>query len=124
MVDKELVNQVVQVRVRVTTSCMKLVVRVQICNVICLYAPQIGLADDIKNEFWEELEAVIQSVLQSKKLFLGGDFNEHIETEAERYDMMHGRFGYKERNSRGTTILDFVVAYDLITLTPILRRTT
>ena len=38
---------------------MKLVVEVEILNVICVYALQVGLANDIKSKFRNELEEVI-----------------------------------------------------------------
>ena len=59
--------------------------------------------DDIEREFWEELEDVIQSVPQSEKIFLGGDFNVYIGSKADGYDMKHVGFGYRERNSEGVS---------------------
>jgi len=53
LVDKELVDRVVEVRHKSdhTIIGIRLVVRIQILNVICVYAPQIGLAYDIKMVF-------------------------------------------------------------------------
>ena len=80
---------------------------------IYVYAPQIGLVDDIKREFWEELEDVMQSIApQSAKLLLDGDFNGHIGTKIDGYDGRHGGFSYRERNSRRVSLMDFVVAYN------------
>jgi len=50
---------------------IKFVVGAEILNVTCLYAPQMGLVDDIKKVFWEELKEVLHSVPQNEKLFLG-----------------------------------------------------
>ena len=51
-VDKGLVNQVVEVRrKRDRIMSIKLVVGIEIINVICVYPPQIGMTDDIKREF-------------------------------------------------------------------------
>ena len=50
---------------------IKLVFEAEVLNVICVYAPQMGLTDDIKKVFWEELEEVLQSVPRREKLFLG-----------------------------------------------------
>lgn len=52
MVNKILVAQVVEVR-RNSDSIMsiKLVVGVKIINVICVYAPQVGLAEETKKAF-------------------------------------------------------------------------
>ena len=60
MVDKELNDQVVDVRYKSDrTMSIKVVVGVEILNVLCLYATQRRLTEDIKREFWEELEKVI-----------------------------------------------------------------
>ena len=81
---------------------------------VSVHAPQIGLPDDIKKQFWENLDMVIQDVPRSEKLFVGGDFNGHIGVEADGYDTAHGGFGYGERNNGGVSVLDFPVAYDLL----------
>ena len=74
----------------------------------------MGLLDDIKKIFWEELEEVLQSISRHKKLFLGGDFNGHIGEKVEGYVRMHGGFEFGERNSGGVALLDFAIAFDLI----------
>jgi len=38
---------------------IKVVVGLEIINVISVYAPQIGLTEDIKKQFWEDLDMVI-----------------------------------------------------------------
>jgi len=81
--------------------------------VVCVYAPQIGLSDEIKREFWDELEDVIQSVPQTERLVVGGDFNGHIGARADEYGLTHGRFGYEVRNNGGVMLLDFAIAFDL-----------
>ena len=57
---------------------IKVVVRSEILNMVSIYAPQIGLLEDINKHFWENLDSVIQDVPRSEKLFIGGDFNGHI----------------------------------------------
>ena len=52
LVEKQLVDQIVEVRHK--SGCImliKLVVGLAILNVICVYASQIGMVDDIKREF-------------------------------------------------------------------------
>jgi len=103
-VKKELVDQVVEVR-RKSDRIMsiKLVVGSEICNVVSVYAPQIGLDDETKRLFWEELDEVIQSVPQAEKLFIGGDFNGHIGRRGDGYETIHGGYAYGERNSGGVS---------------------
>ena len=57
LVDKELSDQVIQVRCKSDrVMSIKLVAGAKILNVIWVCAPQVGLADDIKKVFWEELD--------------------------------------------------------------------
>jgi exonuclease III len=48
--------------------------------VISAYAPQIGLSDDVKKQFYEDFEDMIREEPSSEKLFIGGDLNGHIGT--------------------------------------------
>ncbi|XP_075111374.1 uncharacterized protein LOC142181761 [Nicotiana tabacum] len=51
----------------------------------------------------------------AEKLFIGGDFNGHIGATAGGYDEVHEGFGFRERNGRGTSLLDFAKAFGLVT---------
>ena len=57
-------------------------------------APQIGLVEDIKKQFWEDLNMVIQDISQSKKHFIREDFNGNIGVKADVYDTPHRGFGF------------------------------
>jgi len=114
LVEKDLTEQVVEVR-RKSDRIMsiRLVVGSEIFNVVSVYGPQIGLDEDIKRLFREDLDEVIQNIPQTEKLLIGGDFNGHIGRRGEGYETIHGGFGYGERNNARVSILDFAVAYDL-----------
>ena len=114
MIKKELVKQVVEGRCKSDRiMSINLVVGSMIFNVVSVYAPQIRLDEEIKRLFWEDLDEVIQSIPQTEKLFIGGDFNGHIGRRGDGYETIHGGFGYGERNSGRVSILDFAVAYEL-----------
>ena len=69
LVDKEFVDLAVEVRRKIDCiMAIKVVVRSEILNMVSVYTPQIGLAEDDKNQFWEDLDFVIQHVPQSEKL--------------------------------------------------------
>jgi hypothetical protein len=53
-----------------------------VLNVISAYAPQVGLNENSKREFWEGLEDMVSSVPVGEKLFIGGDLNGHVGTLA------------------------------------------
>ena len=60
MVDKDLVDLVVRVdRKSDRIMAIKVEVGSDILNMISVYVPQIGLTEDIKKQFWEELDLVI-----------------------------------------------------------------
>jgi len=92
---------------------IKVLVGSEFINMVSVYAPQIVLPDDVKKQFWEDLDMIIQDVPQSEKFFIGGDFNGHIGVHSDGYDSAHGGFGFGERNIGGVYLLDFAVAFDL-----------
>ena len=115
MVEQRLIEQVVEVRHKSDhIMSIKLVVGLEIINTVCVYAPKKkGLEDEVKRLFWEELNEVIQSMPRPKRLFIGDDFNGHIEGERYGYEAIHEGFGFGERNNGEVFILDFAVACDL-----------
>jgi hypothetical protein len=101
---------------------VKLLVEDLIFNVISAYAPQIGLNESVKMQFLEELDALVNSVPISEKLFIGGDLNRHICSTRVGFDGVHGGFGYGSRNQEGEDILNFTLAYDLIIANTLYRK--
>jgi len=49
-------------------------------------------------------------------------FNGHIGVDAGRYVSAHGGFGFGERNNGGVSVLDFVVAYDLLVVNSFFKK--
>jgi len=94
----------------------------EVLNVVSVYAPQVGLGEEIKRLFREDLNEVVQSILQNEGLLIGGDFNGHIKSRGEGYEMVHGGLGYGVRNSGELSILDFAVAYDLSIVNSYFRK--
>nr|XP_009773002.1 PREDICTED: uncharacterized protein LOC104223289 [Nicotiana sylvestris] len=82
---RELMKSVVEVR-RVNDKLMaiKLVVAGRTLNVVSAFAPQTSLDEEVKRRFWEGL------------------------------DKVHGGFGFGDRNGGGTSLLDFVRAFELV----------
>jgi hypothetical protein len=50
---------------------IKLIFGDLVLNVISAYAPQVGLSDDVKRRFWEDLEDMIRGMSSGEKLFIG-----------------------------------------------------
>ena len=89
-------------------------IRENIVNIISAYAPQVGLDDLTKEQFWEQLDDVVQGIPVGERLFIGGDFNGHVGGHKQGYEKVHGGFGFGDLNEGGRRILDFAVAFDLI----------
>ncbi|KAF3684381.1 Dimethylallylcistransferase, chloroplastic [Capsicum annuum] len=114
LVDEKLGEQVVEVK-RVSDKLMsiKLVIGGSTVNVISVYAPQVGLEEKEKKEFWEVLDEVVRSILSNKNLLVEGDFNGHIRSLPRGFEDVHGGFGLKERNEGESALLDFSGAFGL-----------
>ena len=72
-----------------------------VLNVISAYAPQVGLDESAKRQFWEDLDGLIKAVPNSDKLFIGEDLNEHVGTTSAGFKTVHSGFGYGSRNQEG-----------------------
>ncbi|XP_019261048.1 PREDICTED: uncharacterized protein LOC109239007 [Nicotiana attenuata] len=115
LVDRELRESVVEVRrVNDWLISIKLVVGECTINVVSAYVPQAGLDEEIKRRFWEGLDDIACSIPPAEKLFIGGDFNGHIGSTAGGYGEVHGGFDFGDRNSGGTSLLDFTRAFELV----------
>jgi hypothetical protein len=117
VLDKSLKDGVVDIKCEGDRIILvKLFVGDLIFNIISAYAPQIGLDESVKMQFWEEFDALVSSVPISE-VFIGGDLNEHVGSTRVGFDGVHGGFGYGSRNQEVEGILNFALAYDLIIVT-------
>jgi hypothetical protein len=58
----------------------------------------------------------------SEKLFIGRDINGHVGSTRVGFNRVHGGFGYGSRNQEGESILNFVLAYDLVIANTLFRK--
>ncbi|XP_047267580.1 craniofacial development protein 2-like [Capsicum annuum] len=79
-----------------------------------VYAPQVGLDEEVKARFWEALDEVVKSVPSSEKIVIAGDFNGYFGDLSRGYNDVHGGFGFGDRNSEGVDLLDFARAFGLM----------
>ncbi|XP_047268069.1 craniofacial development protein 2-like [Capsicum annuum] len=93
---------------------IKLVIGGFTLHVCSVYAPQVGLEEQVKVIFWEDLDEVVRSVPSSEKIVTAGDFNGHIGVLPGSYDDVHGGFGFGDKNSEGAALLDFARAFGLV----------
>ncbi|AQK49513.1 Retrovirus-related Pol polyprotein LINE-1 [Zea mays] len=125
LIDKSLKDGVVDVkRVGDRIILVKLVIGDLVLNVISAYAPQVGLNENSKREFWEGLEDMVSSVPVGEKLFIGGDLNGHVGISSTSFEGVHGGFDFGTRNQEGEEILNFALAYDMFIANTFFRKRT
>jgi hypothetical protein len=115
VLDKSLKDGVVDIKRQGDMIILvKLLVEDLVFNVLSAYAPQMGINESVKMQFWEELNVLVSSVPISEKLFIGGDLNGYVGSTKVGFKGVHEGFGYGSRNQEGKCILNFALAYDLI----------
>jgi hypothetical protein len=123
LIDKSLKDGVVDVRRQGDRIILvRLVIGDLVLNVISAYAPQVGLSESSKSQFWEDLDSMVSTVPISEKLFIGGDLNGHVGATNVGYERVHGGFGYGSRNEGGEDVLNFALAYDLLLANTLFRK--
>ena len=85
------------------------------------YAPQVGLSESTKMQFWEDLDSMVSTVPTSEKLFIGG-LNGHVVATNVGFERVHGGFGYGSRSQDGEEVLNFALAYDLLIANTLFRK--
>ncbi|KAG2470516.1 CFDP2 protein, partial [Polypterus senegalus] len=105
---EQYVKSVLEVkRVSDRVMIMKLEIEGVIMNVGRVYAAQVGYVMDENDDFWSELNEVMNSVPKRQKLVIGADFNGHVGEGKRGDEEVMGRYGVKERNEEGKMIVDF-----------------
>ena len=79
VVRKKLTESVLKVkRMSDRLMAMKLEVKECILNKVSAYAPQVNNIMEEKNDFWEDLDGLIESVSKQERIVIGADLNGHV----------------------------------------------
>ena len=103
MVAEKWVEKVLEVRrVNARVIVLKLLFDKHILTVVSTYAPQIGLSEEEKDEFWNTLG--------------------HVGALADGYEGVHGGSGFGVRNTEGVRILEFGDALDMVVCNTMFKK--
>ena len=116
----ECVADVIRINDRILL--MKLVIGDGILAVVSAYAPQSGLSNQMKDQFYNELLHVCKKQNDDDLLVLGGDLNGHIGCKANGFEGIHGGHGFGERNLEGERILEFGEATEMLVANSFFRK--
>ena len=112
---EELVESVLEVkRVSDRLMAMKLEVKGSILNIVSTYATQVNNSIEKKNDFWEDLDGLIESISKEEKILLGRDLNGHVDKGNIGEEKIMGRYGAGTRNREGSMVVDFGKRMDLV----------
>ena len=111
---EELAESVLEVkRVSDRLMAMKLEVNGSILNIVSAYAPQVNNSMVDKNDFWEDLDGLIESMSKEERIVLGADLNGHVGEGNIGDEEIMGRYGAGTRNKEGSMVMDFEKRMDL-----------
>ena len=74
---EELAESVLEVK-RVSERLMAMQVNGSILNIVSAYASQVNYSMEEKNNFWEDLDGLIESISKEERIVLGADLNGHV----------------------------------------------
>ena len=85
---------------------LKLEVNGSILNIVSAYALQVNNSMEEKNDFWKNLDGLIESVSKEKRIVLGADLIGHVGKEHIGDEEVMGRYGDETRNKEGSMVVD------------------
>ena len=92
---------------------MELEVKGSILNIVSVYAPQVNNSMEEKNDFWEDLDELIESLSKEERIVLGVDLNGHVGERNIGDEEIMGRYSAGTRNKKGSMVVDLVKRMDL-----------
>ena len=73
----------------------------------------MSATSDTKDEFYENLAAIISSVPNNEQLILLGDFNARVGADHDKWPSCMGQFGVGKINENGQRLLELCTYHDL-----------
>ena len=114
VVREELAESVLDVkRVSDRLMAMKLEVKGSIPNIVSAYVLQVNNSMEEKNDFWEDLDGLIESVSKEERIVLGADLNGHLGKANIGDEEIMGRYGAGTRNKEESMVVYFEKRMDL-----------
>ena len=83
-------------------------------TIISAYAPTMTNPEEVKDKFYEDLDAIISAVPAADKLVLLGDFNARVGCDSTSWEGVLGKHGIGKCNSNGLLLLQACAKHDLL----------
>ncbi|XP_033097632.1 uncharacterized protein LOC117101710 [Anneissia japonica] len=74
--------------------------------------PHVGCERQVKEDFWTEVDELLESIPMEERVMIGADFNGHVRQGNRGDEDVMGRHGVKDINEEGQMIVDFAKRMD------------
>ena len=101
---------------------VKIEIEGMIINVVSAYAPQVGCDMEEKEQFWGEMDELMESIPRDERVVIGADFNGHIGSGNRGDERVLGIHGLGNRNAEGQKIVDFAKRMEMAVLNTYFRK--
>ena len=120
---KELAESVVEMkRVSDRLMAMKLEIKRSILNIVSAYALQVNNSMEEINDFWEDLNGLIESISREERIVCGADLNGHVGEGNIGDEEIMRRYGAGTRNKEESMVVDFGKRMDLAIVNTYLKK--
>ncbi len=82
-------------------------------TIVSAYAPTLTSSQEIKEQFYEDLDQLIKTTPENDKLMILGDFNARVGNDHESWKGVLGRHGVGKINDNGLLLLSKCAEYSL-----------
>ena len=82
-------------------------------SIVCAYAPTLAASNDVKDEFYDGLSAVLHQIPNSEKLILLGDFNAGVGSDNSAWPSCLGKHGIGKVIKNGQRLLELCAQFQL-----------
>ena len=101
----ECLNDKVPIGINERLMTMSLPIQRGNLHIISAYAPTLSQSDEVKEQFYDQLNKTLDKIPPTDKLLLLGDFNARVGTDSEGWEGVIGKHGVGGENSNGTSLL-------------------
>ncbi len=83
-------------------------------TILQCYAPTNEAEEEVKEDWYEQLQMAVSKVPQHDVLLLTGDMNAKVGTDNSNNERAVGKYGCGERNNNGERLVDFCTNNNLV----------
>ena len=82
-------------------------------NLVCIYAPTLQAKSEIKEQFYEQLDSVINTNPASEQIYLMGELNARVGADQESWQNVLGYHCIRKINEHGQRLLELCCYHNL-----------